>query len=115
MTLKSEPTQDQLAWLTGRLDQLSIRLRARGDQHITDLNEEGNKHSLKLKGGKGYTKRCLQEDWSIHDISFTCIHPFPELQDKVLTMSDTSKALSENQIMIATELDKAIGEMSKLE
>ena len=51
------PTQGQLAWLTGRFDQWSIRLRDKGNQHITDFSEEGDRHSLKLKGGKGYTNR----------------------------------------------------------
>ena len=56
-----------------------------------------------------------KEDWSIFDTSFTSHHHIPALQDRVLTLSDTSKALCENQRMIALELDRAYHKMTKLE
>ena len=87
------PSQDQLRQLTDRLDQLSIRLRDRGDKHISDLNKKEYKISLKIKGGTGYTRRFLEEDWSILDTSYKSLHPIPELKDRVLTLRDTSKAL----------------------
>ena len=56
-----ETSEDQNVWLTNRLDQLSTRLRDRGDQHITNFSEHVFKLQLKIKMEKdtlkGYLRR----------------------------------------------------------
>ena len=89
-------TPKQLGWLHDRLDELHELLESRGELHIQALKREKYSDSLHVKGGTGYTQRFLGKDWSVYRNNH-CVHPIPELQDRVLLLSDTTQALSENQ------------------
>ena len=98
-----------------QIDELSNTLKDRGALHISDLEDKDYNRSLKLKGGTGYTKRLLDEEWSILDTSFTSFHPIPELKDRVLHLSDTVQALCEKKQAMALEMDKTNEELTKLD
>ena len=100
------PTPEQFDWLATRLDELTNTLKERGETHILDLKTEHYVFSLRIKGGKGYTKKFLDQDWSIIDFSFPSDHPIPELKDRVITHSDTVQVLSVNQRTMALEIEK---------
>ena len=78
------------------------------------MEKEKYSDSLKVQGVTGYTKRFLDEDWSVLDSSFTSFHPIPELKDRVLHLSDTVQALGENQRAMALEMDKTNEEQARL-
>ena len=115
VSLDPEPSQEQLDWAEDRLDSLRQILIERGDKHISDLNEDKHKDHLKIEGGEGYTVRYLCKNWGVYDFAYSSIHPIPELQDRVLQLSDTQQALVQNQYQLAQQVDNAFRDISKLE
>ena len=90
------PTTEQLAWLHSRLDKLHGLLQSRGGKHIQDLKRDRYNDFLQINAGTGYTKRFLRENWSVFKQN-PSHYQISELQDRVLLLSDTVHALSENQ------------------
>ena len=80
---------------------------------LTDVNQ--NKYHLEEEGGDSYTARYLGKNWSIYNYAYSSLQPIPELQDRVLSLSDTQQALVENQYQLALQVDNAFREISKLE
>ena len=80
---------------------------------LTDVNQ--NKYHLEEEGGDSYTARYLGKNWSIYNYAYSSLQPIPELQDRVLSLSDTQQALVENQYQFALQVDNAFREISKLE
>merc|ERR1712082_250496 len=100
------PTPEQSRWLESRLTELLESIKDRGNKHILDLKAECYNRHLKSNGGKGYTRRYLDEDWTVMDLSWTSKHPIPELKDRIKVVSDTVSTLALNQRAIAEELVK---------
>ena len=90
-------------------------IKDRGDSHILDLKEDYYKRQLKVKGGSGYSRRFLDEDWTVMDLSWSSKHPIPELKDRVKVISDTVFTLTLNQRAIALEMEKINEELVKVD
>ena len=90
-------------------------IKDRGDTHILDLKDEYYKRQLKSKGGSGYSRRFLDDDWAVMDLSWTSKHPIPELKDRIKVISDTVSTLTLNQRAIALEMEKINEELVKVD
>ena len=106
-------TEKQIDWLGNRLHQLAKLLQDRKGRHVEDLNQERHLHSLRVEGGEGYTMKFLGKEWSVfkRDLS---PHPIPELQDRVLYLTNTTQIVMEAQREMAKELDETNEEVGKL-
>ena len=109
------PTPEQFSWLVSQLNELIDILKERGDSHISDLKDDYYKCQLKIKGGSGYTKMFLEDDWTIIDQSWPSNHPIPELKDRVLVLGETVHVLTLNQRALAQEIDKMGEELTKVD
>ena len=109
------PTPEQFKWLESRLNELLDMIKDRGDSHILDLKEDYYKRQLKVKGGSGYSRRFLDDDWTVMDLSWSSKHPIPELKDRVKVISDTVFTLTLNQRAIALEMEKINEELVKVD
>ena len=99
------PTEEQLDWLTTRLHQLAELLQDRKSRHVADLTQDRHLHSLCVEGGKGYTIKFLGKDWTVFKRDLNP-HPIPELQDRVLYLTNTTQVVMAAQREMAKELDK---------
>ena len=108
-----DPTEDQLDWLGNRLHQLAKLLQESKGRHVEDLKQDRHLHSLRVEGGEGYTMKFLGKEWSVfkRDLS---PHPIPELQDRVLYLTNTTQIVMEAQREMAKELDETNEEVGKL-
>ena len=109
------PTPKQFKWLESQLNGLLDMLKDRGDSHISDLKDDHYKRQLKVKGGPGYTRMFLDEEWTVMDQSWSSKHPIPELKDRIKVISDTVYTLNLNQRAIAHEMEKMSEELVKID
>ena len=107
------PTEEQLDRPTTRLHQLVELLQDRKSRHVADLTQDRHLHSLRVEGGKGYTIKFLGKDWTVFKRDLNP-HPIPELQDRVLYLTNTTQVVMEAQREMAKELDETNEEVDKL-
>ena len=64
-----------------------------------------------MEGGTGYTQKFLGQEWSVYKRD-PSLHPIPELQDRVLYLSNTTQALMDIQQIMARGMDETSKELS---
>ena len=107
------PTEEQLDWLSNRLHQHGKLLQDRKGRHVEDLKQERHLHSLRVEGGEGYTMKFLGKEWSVFKWDLNP-HPIPELQDRVLYLTNTTQIVMEAQREMAKELDRQMKKWTNL-
>ena len=108
------PTDDQLSWISHKLNQVTDLLHERGAKHVEDLKYDRHRDSLRVEGGDGYTVKFLGENWSVYKRDPTP-NPIPELQDRVSYLCSTNQTILDIQREMAKLMDETNEEIAKLQ